>query len=149
LQSCHRMAEQEAENLQSSADADMVATKTEPGRTRSTSAKRPAVGDPPLDDGFLPEGLTNHDIEVKLNRVVEDLEMEIGKRRDLRDELDRQAERLTETRQLSRNNMKAIQQCISILGAEGEHLDSVRVLTIKKQGCTMRSLPGLSTFPAA
>jgi hypothetical protein len=74
--------------------------------------------------------------------VVADLETEIGKRRDLRDELDRQTERRTETRQQTRNNSKVIQQCIAILGAEGEHLDSVRILIIKKKGCTMRNFYG-------
>ena len=92
------------------ADADMVAAKTEspePPRDRSSSAKRPAIAPPAASDelaGFLPTGLTSQDIEAKLAKVAADLETEIGKRRDLRDELERQTERLQETRQQARNN---------------------------------------------
>jgi hypothetical protein len=120
-------------------DANMLAAKQEtpdPARDRSSSAKRPAVAPPASADdlaGFLPEGFTAHDIEAKLAKVVADLELEIGKRRDLRDELDRQTERLQETRQQTRNNSSALKQCISIMGSEGEHLDSVRILVIKKK----------------
>jgi len=89
--------------------------------------------------GFLPTGLTPDDIEAKLAKVAADLEQEIGKRRDLRDELERQTERLQETRLQTRNNPLALKQCISILGAGGEHLDSVRILVIKKKGLTMRN----------
>ena len=81
-------------------DAEMLTTKQEspdPPRDRSSSAKRPAIAPPATSDdlaGFLPTGLTAQDIEAKLAKVVADLEQEVGKRRDLRDELDRQTERL-------------------------------------------------------
>jgi hypothetical protein len=136
----------EAENLQSSGDAAMLTKQDIPEqpRDRSGSAKRQGVAPQASsggDDlaGFIPEGLTGHDIEIKLARVVADLDTEISKRRDLRDELERQSERLTETRQHTRNNSSVIKQCISILGSEGQHLDSVRILVIKKKGCTMRN----------
>ena len=85
-------------------DANMLAAKQETPelpRDRSSSAKRPAIAPPASSDdlaGFLPTGLTAQDIEAKLAKVVSDVEQEIGKRRDLRDELDRQTERLQETR---------------------------------------------------
>jgi hypothetical protein len=74
----------------------MITAKQEspdPPRDRSSSAKRPAIAPPATSDGlagFLPTGLTAQDIEAKLAKVVADLEQEVGKRRDLRDELDRQ-----------------------------------------------------------
>ena len=78
------------------ADTEMLAAKaesTDPPRDRSGSAKRPATAPPAASDdlaGFLPTGLTSDDIEAKLAKVAADLETEIGKRRDLRDELERQ-----------------------------------------------------------
>jgi hypothetical protein len=133
------------------ADAEMIIAKQESPdspRDRSSSAKRPAISPPANSDdlaGFLPTGLTAQEIEAKLAKVAADLDIEVAKRRDLRDELERQTERLQETRQQTRSNSLALKQCISIMGAEGEHLDSVRILVIKKKGCTMRSFYGAFT----
>jgi predicted nuclease with TOPRIM domain len=68
-----------------------------------------------------------------------DSEHETSRRRDLRDELETEKQRLSNTITKTDNNTKAIQKAMQVLTSEGEHKDNVRIMVIKKRNMNMRA----------
>jgi hypothetical protein len=122
-------------------EAPMDGVTTHQPKTRASPSperdKRRAL-EAKQDENFEITSHTPEELARDMVKLRSDLNHDVQRRRDPRDELEREKVRLSDVSQKTNNNAKAIDKIMQVLTREGEHKDSIRMLVIKKRNLNMR-----------